>query len=82
MIKQIIQKELMITKQMHQKNVIFAIFVIFHIKILRDLMQKAMTSNDIALVSIKGSDYSIHFWNKSTNDTINIMKMSCLFYYI
>ena len=53
----------MITKQMHQKNVIFAIFVIFHIKILRDLMQKAMTSNDIALVSIKGSDYSIHFWN-------------------
>ena len=53
----------MITKQMRQKNVKFVIFVIFHIKILRDLMQKAMTSNDIALVSIKGSDYSIHFWN-------------------
>ena len=81
----------MITKQMHQKNVIFVIFVIFHIKILRDLMQKAVTSNDIALVSIKGSDYSIHFWNTSANDTINIMKnsdlneksrLSCLFYYI
>ena len=81
----------MITKPMHQKNVIFVIFVIFHIKILRDLMQKAMTSNDIALASIKGSDYSIHFWITSTNDTINIMKNSdlneksrlpCLFYYI
>ena len=27
-----------------------------------ELMQKAMTCNDVANVSVKGSDYRIHFW--------------------
>ena len=27
-----------------------------------DLMQKAMNFNDVAIVSIKGNDYRIHFW--------------------
>ena len=27
-----------------------------------DLMQKAMSFNDVAIVSIKDSDYRIHFW--------------------
>ena len=27
-----------------------------------DLMQKAMNFNEFAIVSIKGSDYRIHFW--------------------
>ena len=27
-----------------------------------DLIQKAMDFNDVAIVSIKGSDYRIHFW--------------------
>ena len=27
-----------------------------------DLMQKAMNFNDVAIVSIKGSDYRIRFW--------------------
>ena len=27
-----------------------------------DLMQKAMNFNNIAIVSIKGNDYRIHFW--------------------
>ena len=27
-----------------------------------DLMEKAMSFNDVAIVSIKGSDYRIHFW--------------------
>ena len=39
-----------------------------------DLMQKAMSFNDVAFVSGKGSDYRIHFWYMSENDTINIMK--------
>ena len=39
-----------------------------------DLMQKAMSFNDVAFVSVKGSDYRIHFWYMSKNDTINIMK--------
>ena len=37
-----------------------------------DLMQKA------AIVSVKGSDYRIHFWYVSKNDAINIMKNSNL----
>ena len=36
-------------------------------------MQKAMIFNDIAIVSIKGNDYGIHFWYISKNDAINIM---------
>ena len=27
-----------------------------------DLIPKAMNLNDVAIVSVKGSDYSIHFW--------------------
>ena len=27
-----------------------------------DLMQTAIKFNDVAIVSIKGSDYRIHFW--------------------
>ena len=43
-----------------------------------DLMQKAMSFNDVAIVSVKGSDYRIHFWYMSKNDAINIMKNSNL----
>ena len=41
-------------------------------------MQKARNFNDVAIVSIKGSDYRIHFWNMSKDDTMNIMKNSNL----
>ena len=34
-----------------------------------DLMQKAMNVN-VAIVSIKGNDYRIHFWYMSKNDAI------------
>ena len=43
-----------------------------------DLMQKAMSFNDVAIVSIKGSDYRIHFWYMSKDDEINIMHNSNL----
>ena len=33
-----------------------------------------MNYNDIAIVSIKGNDYRIHFWYMSKVDAINIMK--------
>ena len=33
-----------------------------------DLMQKAMSFNDVAIVSIKGSDYRIHFWYMSKDN--------------
>ena len=43
-----------------------------------DLMQKAMSFNDVANVSIKGNNYRIHFWYMSKNDAINLMNNSSL----
>ena len=43
-----------------------------------DLMQKAMNFNDVAIVSIKGNDYRIHFWYMSKNDAIALMTNSDL----
>ena len=37
-------------------------------------MQKAMNFNDVASVSIKGSDYRINFWYTSKDDAINMTK--------
>ena len=39
----------------------------------RDLVQKAMSFNNIAIVYVKGSAYRIHFWYMSEDDVINIM---------
>ena len=33
-----------------------------------------MAVNDIAVFSVKGSDYRIHFWYMNKQDAINIMK--------
>ena len=43
-----------------------------------DLMQKAMSFNDVTIVSVKGSDYRVHFWYMSKDDAINFMKNSDL----
>ena len=43
-----------------------------------DLMQKAINFNDVTIVSIKGSDYRIHFWYMSKNDAINLLNNSVL----
>ena len=40
-----------------------------------NVTQNAMSFNDIAIVSVKGSDYRIHFWYMSKN-AINVMKNS------
>ena len=42
-----------------------------------NFIQKAMNFN-IAIVSVKGSDYRIHFWYMNKDDKINIMKNSDL----
>ena len=42
------------------------------------LMEKAKNFNDVAFVSVKGSDYRIHFWYMSKDDAINVMKNSNL----
>ena len=38
-----------------------------------DLMQIAMSFNNIAIVYVKGNAYGIHFWYMSKDDGINIM---------
>ena len=43
-----------------------------------DLMQKAMNFNDVAIVTIKGSDCRIHFWYMSKSDAINLLNNSGL----
>ena len=43
-----------------------------------NLMQKAKSFNDVAIISIKGSDYRIHFWYMSKNDAIVLMTNSNL----
>ena len=54
-----------------------------------DLMQKAMSFYDVAIIYVKGSAYRIHFWYISKDDAISIMnnsnlvdkKVSCNFFY-
>ena len=43
-----------------------------------DLTQKAMSFKNVAIVSIKGNDYRIHFWYMSKNDAIVLMANSNL----
>ena len=43
-----------------------------------DLMQKAMSLNNAAIVYVKGSAYRINFWYMSKDDAINIMNGSNL----
>ena len=84
----IVEKELILIKQMHQKSVIFLIDYNFLDKDFKyesylfngchDLMQKTMTFNDIAIVSVKISDYRIYFEYMGKDDAINIIKNSDL----
>ena len=41
-------------------------------------MQKAVDFNDVAIVSIKGNDYGIHFWYMSQDEAISVMHNSSL----
>ena len=43
-----------------------------------DLMQKAMSFKNVAIVYVKRNAYRIHFWYVSKNDAINIMNGSNL----
>ena len=45
-----------------------------------DLIQKAMSFNDVAIVYAKRNAYRIHFWYMSKNDAISIINNSNLIY--
>ena len=78
----IFQKGLMFITQIYQKNVIFVNIGIKYEPYLcngcHNLIQKAMSFNNIALVYTKGSTYRINFWYISKDDAINIMNGSIL----
>ena len=46
--------------------------------VCHDLMQKAMSFNNIAIVYVKGNAYKIIFWYMSKQDAINIINSSNL----
>ena len=43
-----------------------------------DLMEKAMSFNNVAIVYVKGRAYRIHFWYMSIDDAIDILNDSNL----
>ena len=43
-----------------------------------DLMEKAISFNNVTIVYVKGSAYRIHFWYMSKDDSTNIMNSSNL----
>ena len=36
-------------------------------------MHKATSFNDVAIISIKGNDYKIHFWYMNKDEAINAL---------
>ena len=76
----------MLIKQVCQNNVIFATIGILKILVFKydkylcnschDLMQKAMSFNNIATVYVKENAYRIHFWYMIKDDAISIMNGS------
>ena len=66
-------KECDICQYWHFKNIAFK-YESYLCNDCHNLMPKAMKFNDVAIVSIKGNDYRIHFWYMSKDDAINIMK--------
>ena len=50
----------------------------YHCNECRDLMQKAMSFNNIAIAYINENAYRIHLWYMSKDDAINIMTGSNL----
>ena len=44
-----------------------------------DLMQKATSFNNVAVIYVKGIAYRINFWYRSKNYAINIMNGSIIF---
>ena len=73
----------MLIKQLRQKDVIFVTIGILKYETYicngcHDLVHKAMSFNDVAIVYVKESAYRIHFGYMSKDDAISIMNNSNL----
>ena len=77
LMKQICQKKCDICHHWYFKDIGFK-YELYTCNGCHDLIQKAISFNDIAIASVKGSDYRIHFSCMSKNDAINIKKNSNL----
>ena len=78
LIKQIDQKECDICHYWYFKDISFK-YEPYLCNGCHDLMQKAMSFNNIAIVYVKENAYRIHFWYMSNDDAINIVTGSNLF---
>ena len=77
------QKELILKKRINRKNVKFVIGFKYEPHLCsgcHDLVQKAVSFNNIVIVYVKGNAYRINFWYISKEDAINIMNNSSLIY--
>ena len=43
-----------------------------------DLIQKAINFNNVAVASVKGNSYRIHFWSMTKDNAINLLNTSAL----
>ena len=77
LIKQVCQKKCDICRYWCFKGISFK-YEKYLCNSCHDLMQKAMSFNNVATVYVKGSAYRINFWHMSKNDAINIMSGSNL----
>ena len=82
-------KQLILIKPKGHADVLFAVIItsVFEVNFrfkpktyddCRDLLQKAMSVNDVAIVFVKENDYRIHCWYMSIDKFINIMENSDL----
>ena len=78
-------KELILIKSKGHADVLFAVIItsVFEVNFrfkpktyddCHDLLQKAMSVNDVAIVFVKENDYRIHCWYMSIDKFINIME--------
>ena len=83
MTESIFQQELMLIKQVNQKNVCFVITGIFyrrtlvmdHIFVMVVIMtQKSIDSKNIDIVYFKGNAYRIYFWHMSKHKSKRKLK--------
>ena len=73
--KAIASKECDICHYWHFKGIAFK-YEPYLCNSCHDLMQKAMSFNNIATVYVKGSSYRINFWYRSKDDATNIINGS------
>ena len=77
LIKQIYQILCNICHYWYSKNICFK-YESYHCNGCHDIMQKAMSFNNVDIVYVKDNAHRIHYWYMSKDDANNIMNGSNL----